>query len=136
MLNPDSDSDLMRYEIFGPILPILDVDSLDEAIKKVNEGDKPLAAYIFSNNKTEIRRVFTEIPAGGDGGQPHRDARARAAAALRRRRRVRQGAYHGKWGYEAFSHRKATLIMRTKPDLKMVYPPYSELDKKLLRKLA
>jgi aldehyde dehydrogenase (NAD+) len=136
VLNPDRDSDLMRYEIFGPILPILDVDSLDEAIKKVNEGDKPLAAYIFSNNKAEIRRVFTEIPAGGAVANhiamhvlaPQLPFGGVGASG--------QGAYHGKWGYEAFSHRKATLVMRTKPDLKMVYPPYSELDKKLLRKLA
>ncbi len=136
VLNPDSDSDLMRYEIFGPILPIIDVDSLDEAIKKVNAGEKPLAAYIFSNNKTEIQRVFTEIPAGGAVANhiamhvlaPQLPFGGVGASG--------QGAYHGKWGYEAFSHRKATLIMRTKPDLKMVYPPYSELDKKLLRKLA
>jgi aldehyde dehydrogenase (NAD+) len=46
------------------------------------------------------------------------------------------GAYHGRWGFECFSHRKATLVMRARPDLKMIYPPYSNRDKKLLRKLA
>jgi aldehyde dehydrogenase (NAD+) len=136
VLNPDANSDLMKYEIFGPILPIVDVDSLDEAIKKVNAGDKPLAAYIFSQNKTEIARVFTEIPAGGAVANhiamhvlaPQLPFGGVGASGM--------GAYHGKWGFEAFSHRKATLVMPTRPDLKMVYPPYSELDKKLLRKLA
>jgi aldehyde dehydrogenase (NAD+) len=46
------------------------------------------------------------------------------------------GAYHGKWGFETFSHRKATLVMRSRPDLKIIYPPYSERAKKLLRRLA
>ncbi|HEX3784239.1 MAG TPA: aldehyde dehydrogenase family protein [Pseudonocardiaceae bacterium] len=136
VLNPDSTSDLMRNEIFGPILPIIDVDSLDDAIKRVNAGEKPLAAYIFSNDKAEQQRVFTEIPSGGAVANhiamhvlaPQLPFGGVGASGT--------GAYHGKWGYEAFSHRKATLIMRTRPDLKMIYPPYSALDKKILRKLT
>jgi aldehyde dehydrogenase (NAD+) len=136
VLNPDRSSDLMQNEIFGPILPIIDIDSLDDAIKLINEGDKPLAAYIFSNNKAEIQRVFHEVPSGGAVANhiavhvlaPQLPFGGVGASGT--------GAYHGKWGYEAFSHRKATLIMRTRPDLKMVYPPYSERDKKMLRKLA
>ena len=46
------------------------------------------------------------------------------------------GAYHGKWGFECFSHRKSTLVMRSRPDLRMIYPPYSDREKKLLRRLA
>jgi aldehyde dehydrogenase (NAD+) len=136
VLNPDPASELMQNEIFGPILPIIDIDSLDEAIKKINAGEKPLAAYIFSNDKAEIQRVFREVPSGGAVANhiavhvlaPQLPFGGVGASG--------SGAYHGKWGYEQFSHRKATLIMRTRPDLKMVYPPYSERDKKLLRKLA
>lgn len=136
VLNPDRNSSLMQGEIFGPILPIIDVNSLDEAISFINDGEKPLAAYIFSRSKAEQMRVIEEVPAGGVvanhiamqvltpqlpfGGVGHSG----------------MGAYHGKWGYEAFSHRKATLRMPSRPDLKMIYPPYSERDKKLLRKLA
>jgi aldehyde dehydrogenase (NAD+) len=135
VLNPDATSDLMRTEIFGPILPVIDVESLDAAIARVNAGDKPLAAYIFSNDKAEQQRVFTEIPAGAAVANhvavhvlaPQLPFGGVGASGT--------GAYHGKWGYEQFSHRKATLIMRTRPDLKMVYPPYSALSKKLLRKL-
>ncbi len=136
VLNPARDSAVMQSEIFGPILPIIDVTSLDEAIAFINEGEKPLAAYIFSKNKAEQLRVISEVPAGGVvanhiamqvltpqlpfGGVGHSGT----------------GAYHGKWGYEAFSHRKATLRMPSRPDLKMIYPPYSDRDKKILRKLA
>ncbi|MBA3744297.1 aldehyde dehydrogenase family protein [Sporichthya sp.] len=136
VLNPDRRSPLMQGEIFGPILPIIDITSLDEAIAFINDGEKPLAAYIFSKNKAEQMRVIEEVPAGGVvanhiamqvltpqlpfGGVGHSG----------------MGAYHGKWGYEAFSHRKATLRMPSRPDLKMIYPPYSERDKKILRKLV
>ncbi len=94
-----------------------------------------MAAYIFSNDKAEQQRVFTEIPAGAAVANhvavhvlvPQLPFGGVGASG--------SGAYHGKWGYEQFSHRKATLVMRTRPDLKMVYPPYSALSKKVLRKL-
>jgi aldehyde dehydrogenase (NAD+) len=136
VLAPDPSSPVMQGEIFGPILPVLTVGSLDEAIAFVNKGEKPLAAYIFSNSHAEQRRVFTEVPAGGAVANhiamhvlaPQLPFGGVGSSGM--------GGYHGKWGYEAFSHRKATLSMRARPDLKMIYPPYSELDKKLLRKLA
>ena len=136
VLDPPLDSPVMQGEIFGPVLPVVTVASLDEAIRLVNKGDKPLAAYIFSNNRAEQQRVFTEVPAGGAVANhiamhvlvPQLPFGGVGASGM--------GAYHGKWGFEAFSHRKATLVMRARPDLKMIYPPYSDLDKKLLRKLA
>ncbi|MGQ0631945.1 MAG: aldehyde dehydrogenase family protein [Sporichthyaceae bacterium] len=136
VLNPDPGSALMREEIFGPILPVLDVENLDEAIAIINAGEKPLAAYIFSGDKAEQERLFTEVPAGGAVANhiamhvlaPQLPFGGVGYSGM--------GAYHGKWGYEAFSHRKATLVMRTRPDLKMIYPPYSALEKKILRKLA
>lgn len=136
VVNPDLNSPLMTGEIFGPILPVLGVKSLSDAIVFINARAKPLAAYIFSNSKAEQQRVFTEVPSGGSVANhvlmqvlaPQLPFGGVGASGM--------GAYHGKWGYEAFSHRKATLVMRSRPDLKMIYPPYSERDKKLLRKLA
>jgi aldehyde dehydrogenase (NAD+) len=136
VVDADPDSQLMRSEIFGPILPVIAVDSIDDAIKFVNSREKPLAAYVFSNRKEDADRVFDEVPSGGAaanhtlmhvlapqlpfGGVGHSGI----------------GAYHGKWGFECFSHRKSTLLMRSRPDLKVIYPPYSERAKKLLRRLA
>lgn len=136
LLNPDRSSPVMTGEIFGPILPIVEVDSLDEAIEIINAGEKPLAAYIFSDSKAEQRRLFAEVPAGGAVSNHIAMQVLAPQLPFGGVGYSGMGAYHGKWGYEAFSHRKATLRMPTKPDLKMIYPPYSERDKKLLRKLA
>ena len=126
----------MRGEIFGPILPVLGVESLSDAIDFVNAREKPLAAYIFSESRDEVDRVFSEVSSGGAIANhtlmhvlaPQLPFGGVGASGM--------GAYHGKWGFECFSHRKATLEMGTKPDLKLIYPPYSKLAKKLLRKLA
>jgi aldehyde dehydrogenase (NAD+) len=136
VVDADPDSALMKGEIFGPVLPVMAVASLDEAIRFVNSREKPLAAYVFSERHEERERVFSEVPAGGvvanhtlmhalAPGLPFGGVGASG-----------MGAYHGKWGFETFSHRKATLVMRSHPDLKFIYPPYSERAKKLLRKLA
>jgi aldehyde dehydrogenase (NAD+) len=136
VVDPDPRSSLMTGEIFGPILPIVTVASLDEAIAFVNARDKPLASYVFTNSKSEQDRVIKEIPAGATVVNhiamhvlaPQLPFGGVGASGM--------GAYHGKWGYEAFSHRKSVLVKRAKPDLKLVYPPYSERTKKILRRLA
>lgn len=136
IVDAEPDSKVMSGEIFGPILPIIGVRDLSAAIAYVNKGEKPLAAYVFSASRAEQDRVFTEVPCGGVVANhtlmhvlaPQLPFGGVGDSGM--------GAYHGKWGYEAFSHRKSTLRMPTKPDLKMIYPPYSEHDKKLLRKLA
>lgn len=136
VVDPDPDSTLMQNEIFGPILPVLGVQSLDQAIEFVNAREKPLAAYVFSERKEDVERVFDEIPSGGAAANhtlmhimaPQLPFGGVGSSGM--------GAYHGKWGFECFSHRKSTLEMRSRPDIKIIYPPYSELAKKLLRRLA
>jgi aldehyde dehydrogenase (NAD+) len=136
VVDPAPDSALMRSEIFGPILPVLGVSSLDEAIRFVNSREKPLAAYVFSDRREDQERVFSEVPSGGATANhtlmhvlaPQLPFGGVGESGI--------GAYHGKWGFETFSHRKATLVMRSRPDLRFIYPPYSERAKKLLRKLA
>jgi len=136
VVDPDPESDLMTGEIFGPILPVLTIGSLTEAIAFVNAREKPLAAYIFSNTKAEQDRVIAEVPSGATVVNhvamhvlaPQLPFGGVGASGM--------GAYHGKWGYETFSHRKAVLVKRAKPDLKLLYPPYSERDKKIMRRLA
>jgi aldehyde dehydrogenase (NAD+) len=136
VVDPPADAAVMREEIFGPILPVLGVASLDEAISFVNRREKPLAAYVFSKRRADQARVFDEVPAGGATANhtlmhvlaPQLPFGGVGDSGI--------GAYHGKWGFETFSHRKATLVMRSRPDLRFIYPPYSERAKKLLRKLA
>lgn len=136
VVDPDPESALMKGEIFGPILPVVGVESLSDAISFVNAREKPLAAYIFSERSEDIERVFAEIPSGGATANhtlmhvmaPQLPFGGVGASGM--------GAYHGKWGFECFSHRKATLEMRSRPDIRIIYPPYSALAKKLLRWLA
>src|SRR5205085_173391 len=135
IVNPPLDSKIMQGEIFGPVLPVIGVRDLSHAISIVNGGEKPLASYLFSNNKAEQKRVLGEIACGGTVVNhtlmhvlaPQLPFGGVGASGM--------GAYHGRWGFESFSHRKARLVMRARPDLKMIYPPYSDRDRKLLRKL-
>jgi aldehyde dehydrogenase (NAD+) len=136
VVDAEPDSELMKAEIFGPILPVLAVRSLSDAIDFINAREKPLAAYIFSRSKATRERVFAEVPSGGATANhtlmhvlaPQLPFGGVGESGI--------GAYHGKWGFECFSHRKSTLVMRSRPDLRMIYPPYSERQKKLLRWLA
>lgn len=135
VLDPAKDSDLMNQEIFGPILPVLTVSSLDEAIRYVNSGSKPLAAYLFSSSRTSRERVVAEVPSGGTVINhammhclvPQLPFGGVGTSGM--------GAYHGFWGYEAFSHRKAVLARTTSPDPDLLYPPYSPREQSILRKL-
>jgi aldehyde dehydrogenase (NAD+) len=132
---PDLNSRLMQEEIFGPILPILTVDSVDEAVGRINRGPKPLAAYIFTTSKALARRYGKQVPAGAiveNHAAVHVLAPDLPFGGVGN---SGMGAYHGKWGFEIFSHRKAHLARAHRVDPKMVYPPYSERTQKLLRKM-
>jgi aldehyde dehydrogenase (NAD+) len=136
VVDPDVDEPLMRDEIFGPILPVVTVGSVDEAITFVNSRPKPLAAYLFTKSKAVRERVIRDVPAGGMlvnqllfqfttsklpfGGVGHSG----------------MGAYHGRFGFEEFSHRKSVLTKPTRPDLSaVIYPPYTEKAWKLARRI-
>ena len=125
----------MTTEIFGPLLPVLTVSSLEEAIAHVNAGSKPLAAYVFSSSRRSAERVTAQVPSGGtvvNHAMMHCLVPQLPFGGVGT---SGTGAYHGKWGFEAFSHRKAVLSKSTKPDPDLLYPPYSEREQKILRKL-
>ncbi|NWW71549.1 AL3A2 dehydrogenase, partial [Climacteris rufus] len=121
------ESKVMEEEIFGPVLPIVTVKSVEEAIEFINLREKPLALYVFSNNKQLIKRVISETSSGGMtandvlmhsvvpglpfGGVGHSG----------------MGAYHGKYSFETFSHRRACLIKDLRMEMvnKVRYPPGS-----------
>ena len=132
---PDLSSRLMQEEIFGPILPILAVDSVDDAVHQINRGPKPLAAYIFSRSNKLIRRYGKQVPAGAivsNHAAVHVLAPDLPFGGVGN---SGMGAYHGKWGFEVFSHRKAYLARAHRVDPKMVYPPYSPMTKRIMRKI-
>ena len=133
--DPDPDDVVMREEIFGPILPVLAVDSIDEAIAFVNARPKPLAAYYFTSSRTVARKLVNAI---SSGGAVVNHAAVHAMVPQLPFGGVGDsgmGAYHGKWGFQAFSHRKSVLVKSFKPDLKVIYPPYTARSVKTLRRL-
>jgi aldehyde dehydrogenase (NAD+) len=129
------DDAVMQEEIFGPILPVLRIDSLDAAIDFIRNSDKPLAGYIFTGdssaearfveevscgstciNDTMMFMMVHELPFGGVGGSG-------------------MGAYSGEYGFRTFSHMKAVMKRGWWPDIALRYAPYTEKKFNLMRKL-
>ncbi|MFI6376077.1 aldehyde dehydrogenase family protein [Streptomyces sp. NPDC050546] len=105
----DPDAPVMREEIFGPILPIVTVPGLDEAIDFINDRDKPLALYVFTESEGTRRRFAAETSSGGLGhGLPlaHLTVSDLPFGGVGE---SGMGNYHGRYSLETFSHRKAVL---------------------------
>jgi aldehyde dehydrogenase (NAD+) len=136
VVDPDPEEPLMTNEIFGPILPVLTVQSVDEAIKFVNSRPKPLSAYLFTKTKSIRERVIKEVPAGGMLVNHLAFQVTTAKLPFGGVGPSGMGAYHGKYGFEEFSHSKTVMTKPTRPDLSaMIYPPYTEKAWKLARRL-
>ena len=136
VVDPDPAEPLMENEIFGPVLPVITVQNLDEAINFVNSRPKPLAAYLFTKTKNVRERVIKEVPAGGMVVNHLVFHFATAKLPFGGVGPSGMGAYHGKWGFDEFSHKKSVLTKTTRPDaMSFIYPPYTETAKKLARKL-
>ncbi len=132
VVDPDPGEPLMTDEIFGPILPVVTVQSLDDAIDFVNSRPKPLAAYLFTKTKSVRERVIKEVSAGGMVVNHLLFHFATNKLPFGGVGPSGMGAYHGKFGFEEFSHRKSVLTKPTRPDVAaFIYPPYTEKAWKL-----
>ena len=118
---------LMREEIFGPVLPIIEYDAVDEAIAHVNRGDRPLALYWFGRDAAQRERVLRETIAGGvtvndcllhfvQEGQPCGGVGASG-----------MGAYHGEWGFRTFSKLKPVFHQSELSGFPLLRPPYGKM---------
>ncbi len=136
IVDPDPDEPLMTEEIFGPILPVITVQSLDDAIAFINSRPKPLSAYLFTKSREIRERVIREVSAGGMLVNHLAFQVSTARLPFGGVGASGMGAYHGKYGFEEFSHRKSVLTKPTRPDLSsLIYPPYTERAFKMARKL-
>jgi aldehyde dehydrogenase (NAD+) len=125
---------IMEEEIFGPLLPVIPVASVAEAIDRVNARPKPLALYVFAGdddvvddvlertssggacvNHTLVHIMPPDLPFGGVGESGH-------------------GRYHGRSGFDTFSNLKSVLRKPTFPDPALLYPPYTSGKEKIIRK--
>lgn len=134
--NVSPDAPVMQSEIFGPVLPILRIEGLDQAIEFVNQRDKPLALYLFSEDDEAEQRVIAETTSGGaciNGTILHIGNSKMPFGGVGP---SGMGAYHGRHTFETFSHRKAVLKRGFRFDLKLMYPPYTKGKTKMVRKMG
>ncbi|SDE22311.1 aldehyde dehydrogenase (NAD+) [Paenibacillus sp. UNCCL117] len=120
------DDAAMADEIFGPILPILTYDQLDEAIAAIRARPKPLALYVFTESKEVEKQVISRVSFGGGCvndtlmhvANPHLPFGGVGSSGV--------GAYHGKHSFDVFSHRKSIVHKSTRFEPGLVFPPYKD----------
>ncbi|HPB46709.1 MAG TPA: aldehyde dehydrogenase family protein [Microthrixaceae bacterium] len=133
IVDPDLESNLMTEEIFGPVLPIVSVVSVDEAIEFVNARPKPLALYVFTQSSTTADLLLRRTSSGGacvnhavvhilPDGLPLGGVGPSG-----------MGAYHGRTGFDAFSHHKSVVRKKTRPDMPLLYAPYGGWKERIVR---
>ena len=136
LLDPSADSAIMSDEIFGPILPILSFTDLQEVIGFVNARPKPLALYIFANSDNVVDEVISQTSSGGvcvNHSLLHYGVSDLGFGGVGD---SGIGRYHGKSGFDQFSNMKSVLKKRFKPELSLLYPPYTEKKEKIYRKFV
>lgn len=124
---------VMGQEIFGPVLPVLTFESVDEVIETVGAHDKPLALYIFASDKKIIRQVTARCAYGGGCVNDCVIHLATSNMGFGGVGESGMGAYHGKTGFDTFTHYKSIVDKKTWLDLPMRYRPYKKLYMKLIR---
>jgi aldehyde dehydrogenase (NAD+) len=128
------DAPVMNEEIFGPILPVLNVGNIDEAIGFINDREKPLALYAFSTSDDVLSRVVDRTSAGGVTLNHALLHLAVPDLPFGGVGESGMGTYHGKAGFDVFSHRKPVFNKPLRPDPSIMYPPYTKMKQKLIRK--
>lgn len=124
---------VMQEEIFGPLMPILTYDTLDEAIHRIRAGAHPLALYIFTQDKRAARKVISSCGFGGGCINDTIIHLATSEMGFGGFLESGMGSYHGKAGFDTFTHYKSIVDKKTRPDLPMRYQPYQEKYRKMLR---
>jgi aldehyde dehydrogenase (NAD+) len=133
--NVRPDSAVMEDEIFGPILPLLAVDGPDEALGFINARPKPLALYVFTEERALADRFLTATSAGGSAVNCTLLHYANKRLPFGGVGESGMGAYHGRYGFETFSHRRAVLSKGTWLDLDVAYPPFSAAKLAVLKRI-
>ena len=118
------EDDVMQDEIFGPILPVLTYETIDEVVGLLANRQKPLALYLFTENRANIKQITSRCAFGGGCINDTVIHLATSEMGFGGVGESGMGAYHGKVGFDAFSHRKSIVDKKTWIDLPMRYQPY------------
>ena len=128
------ESPIMQEEIFGPVLPVMTYEKLDECIRFIHSREKPLALYLFTKNRADERHILDTCSFGGGCindtivhlATSHMPFGGVGASGM--------GCYHGKQSFETFTHARSILKKANWLDLPMRYHPYSEGKLRMIRK--
>ncbi len=131
--NVTPDDAVMQEEIFGPIMPILSIKSMDEAYNFVKNRPQPLALYIFTNDKKTERRFVREVPFGGGCVNDTIIHLASSNLGFGGVGNSGMGSYHGRKSFDTFSHEKSIVKKYQWIDLPIRYQPYTALKQRLVR---
>lgn len=128
LIDVKADSKVMQEEIFGPLLPIITVQNVDEAIQFINQKEKPLALYAFANDKKVIKKMISQTSSGGVTGNDVIMHFTVVALPFGGVGHSGMGCYHGKHTFDTFSHKRSCLIksLGMESANKLRYPPYTQ----------
>lgn len=124
---------VMQEEIFGPVMPVLVFDSLEEVIARINSMPHPLALYFFTSDKTAAKEITSRCGFGGGCINDTIIHLATTEMGFGGFGESGMGAYHGKTGFDTFTHYKSIVDKKTWLDLPMRYQPYRQLHEKMVR---
>lgn len=124
---------VMGEEIFGPVLPILTFASAEEVVETVNRRDTPLALYVFAEDKQFVQTITTRCAFGGGCVNDCIIHLATSAMGFGGMGESGMGSYHGKTGFDTFTHYKSIVDKKTWLDLPMRYQPYQKVYNRLVR---
>jgi aldehyde dehydrogenase (NAD+) len=131
LTNVPEDSDILQEEIFGPILPIIPYENIEDAITFINSRPKPLALYIFSNSDKNIENVLQNTSSGGVAINDVIIHLANSHLPFGGVNHSGHGSYHGIFGFKAFSHERAILRQGLLSTVRLLYPPYNPVVDKV-----
>ena len=131
----DFDHEIMKEEIFGPVLPIIEYDDINNVIRIIKAHEKPLACYVFTRDEDTAKRIIKSISYGGgcindvilQVSNHYMPFGGVGSSGI--------GSYHGKFGFDTFSHKKSIVWSKTMIDLPIRYAPFSPLKFRMLKKI-
>ena len=131
----DFDHEIMKEEIFGPVLPIIEYDDINNVIRIIKAHEKPLACYVFTRDKDMAKNIIKSISYGGgcindvilQVSNHYMPFGGVGSSGI--------GSYHGKFGFDTFSHKKSIVWSKTMIDLPIRYAPFSPLKFRMLKKI-
>lgn len=134
--NANFEDEIMKEEIFGPILPVIPYSNLEEVLKIIKERPKPLAFYFFSKNKRLVEEVLKDAEFGGGCINDVIMHLANHHLPFGGLKSSGMGNYHGFYSFKAFTHEKAVLKSNGFLDICLRYPPYTDKKLRLIKKIT